>query len=149
MNRSIKILGMVGSLFAGSLALLGAGDASAGPYRRLGVGNCGSDGYAVFAGVAERTFECTIPSDGYLEQDSVLTASVYVAGGSYPSEAKACSVNPSSGFWSCPVGYEETTAGVVTLTGSELDGWNTASWFPYVQVHLAPMAVFTGIKLSS
>lgn len=149
MNGSIKTLGFAASLFAGAFALVSATtDASAGPFRRLGTGYCGSNDYVIATTTGELIFECTIPSDGYLEQDDVTTARVFIVGGTTPSEAKPCAQSPTSLAVTCG-GYNDAVSGVVTLTDDELYPWDTPSWFPYVMVHLRPLSTFKGITLST
>ncbi len=148
MTRVIKTLGAVASLFAGMFVLLGAGDVSAAPFKRIGVGYCGSDQPKIVnSSASDFTFQCTIPSDDLLEHADVTSLQVYLTNNGSFSVARACVMLPSGSAYICGTG--ETSGNATVNVSPELSKWGEyPTAFPYVRVTLGPGSVLLGIKIA-
>ena len=148
MNRLIKSLGAVACLFAGSLVLLGPGDVSAAPFKRLGVGYCGSDSAKVTnSGSSDKIFECTVPSDDLLGHADVTSLQVYFTNNGGLSQARACAMWPSGNAYHC--GLYDGSANATATVLPERSKWvDYPTSFPYVRVYLAPSSSLIGSKIS-
>lgn len=147
MKRLIKTLSAGSCLFAGAFVLLGAADVSATPFKRLGVGYCGSnDAMIVNSGASSTTFQCTIPSDDLLGHADITDAQVYVANSGGSSGARACVVTTTGGGFIC--GVTESSANATTTLTPDLSTWaNYPTLFPYVRVTLGAGSTLVGIKI--